>query len=356
MNTLILGSLIALGVLAIGLLIMALVVRFSRAVVENQAEIDRLTKEKKTVNPQATGGYPIAATAPVEDQLQQALQLAAKRAAALPRGANVGIQRAGLTDARANKKYASRGVADDPLTAVKIAQFHTWKGLTYTPPSAAPAPTRPAAPTARPSARPAAAPAPAAPAVTLIEITDDMSPAEKRKAIIANAKAQSAAAKAAKSVGGAAAAQTVEEIAPLGAPQARAQAVAAPPVGIAPPDLIAITDDMSPAEKRKAIIANAKAQSAYSKALKAAGYEPAAQGGAAEAGSAEPEPEPQPAPVAAAPASNVPPLPALTAITPDMAPTAIRQARINNAKALSAYRKQLKELGIDPASVVIEEP
>jgi hypothetical protein len=187
--------------------------------------------------------------------------------------------------------------------------------------------------------------------VTLIAITDVMSPAEKRKAIIANAKAQAAAAKAAKGSGDAEAAPAAPEMTPLGAAPAQARAAAAPPVGIAPPDLIAITDAMSPAEKRKAIIANAKAQSAYNKALKAAGYEPAAEGIGEETVSAEPMPEPAPAP-----AANVPPPPALTAITPDMAPAAVRQARIANAKTLSAYRKQLKELGIDPQSVVIDEP
>jgi hypothetical protein len=37
------------------------------------------------------------------------------------------------------------------------------------------------------------------------------------------------------------------------------------------PELIEITDDMTPEEIRKARIANAKAKSAYKKALKAAG-------------------------------------------------------------------------------------
>ena len=45
-------------------------------------------------------------------------------------------------------------------------------------------------------------------------------------------------------------------------------------LGIAPPDLIEITDDMSPDELRQARITNSKAKSAFNKALKAAGIDP----------------------------------------------------------------------------------
>ncbi|MCA9952169.1 MAG: hypothetical protein KDE48_21105, partial [Anaerolineales bacterium] len=45
-------------------------------------------------------------------------------------------------------------------------------------------------------------------------------------------------------------------------------------LGIDPPDLTEITDEMSPDEKRAARIANSKAKSAFNKALKAAGVDP----------------------------------------------------------------------------------
>ena len=45
--------------------------------------------------------------------------------------------------------------------------------------------------------------------------------------------------------------------------------------GIPAPTLIEITDSMSPEEVRRARVANAKASSAYNKALKAAGIDPA---------------------------------------------------------------------------------
>jgi hypothetical protein len=56
-----------------------------------------------------------------------------------------------------------------------------------------------------------------------------------------------------------------------------ASAPAAPPAaaGIPAPKLIDITDGMSPEEVRRARVDNAKAQSAYNKALKAAGIDPA---------------------------------------------------------------------------------
>ena len=57
----------------------------------------------------------------------------------------------------------------------------------------------------------------------------------------------------------------------------RDRAAAAPAAaGVEPPKLITITPDMSPEDVRKARVANAKAESAYNKALKAAGVDPAA--------------------------------------------------------------------------------
>ncbi len=187
----------------------------------------------------------------------------------------------------------------------------------------------------------------------LIPITDDMSPADKRKAVIANAKIQAAAAKAAKAAGLPVSTAEATTSAPVAAPPT--PTAPALPADVEPPQLITITDDMSPADKRKAVIANSKAKAAYAKALKAAGYDPGALDEDAPVATApEPAPAAAPEPVAAAPAANLPPPPDLIPITEGMDPAAMRQARIANAKTVSAYKKQLKELGIDPASVNLD--
>ncbi len=223
-------------------------------------------------------------------------------------------------------------------------------------------------------AAPAGAPAPvvqaAVPAAAahiekpkLIEITPDMAPEDVRKARVANAKAESAYNKALKAAGvtpGAAPSVAAAPAAPQ--PAVSAAPVAPAPTGIAPPQLIEITDSMAPEEIRRARVANAKAESAYNKALKAAGIDPASvKGGAAVA--ATPAASVQ-SPVAEAPAAAAPAAPAggsqipagierpkLIEITDDMAPEEIRRARVENAKAQSAFNKALKAAGIDPASV-----
>jgi len=199
----------------------------------------------------------------------------------------------------------------------------------------------------------------------LIEITPDMAPEDVRKARVANAKAESAYNKALKAAGVTpGAAPPVAAAAAPAAPQpaVSAASVAPTPTGIAPPQLIEITDSMAPEEIRRARVANAKAESAYNKALKAAGIDPAAvKGGAAVA--ATPAASVQP-PIAEAPAAAAPAAPAggsqipagidrpkLIEITDDMAPEEIRRARVENAKAQSAFNKALKAAGIDPASV-----
>jgi hypothetical protein len=45
-------------------------------------------------------------------------------------------------------------------------------------------------------------------------------------------------------------------------------------LGITKPELVELTDDMSPDEKRQARISNSKAKSAFNKQLKAAGIDP----------------------------------------------------------------------------------
>jgi Arc/MetJ family transcription regulator len=125
-------------------------------------------------------------------------------------------------------------------------------------------------------------------------------------------------------------------------------------VGIAPPKLIEITDDMSPEDVRKARIANSKAKSAYNKALKAAGVAPGSveeDGVAVSAPAGNGEAAAVSAPVAARPVATGIPEPDYIEITDDMAPDAVRQARIQNSKLRSAYNKALKAAGIDPASL-----
>ncbi|MBL1128013.1 MAG: hypothetical protein HND44_05860, partial [Chloroflexi bacterium] len=187
-----------------------------------------------------------------------------------------------------------------------------------------------------------------------------MSPEEIRKARIANAKAKSAAAKAAKAAGTPAAALSAEP----GAPQpVAAAAPAATAVAIEPPQLIEITDGMSPDDVRKARIANSKATSAFNKALKAAGIDPkdveivdgqvVIPGGApvmaVPAAAAVEEAEVVAAPVTApAAVASAVPEPNYIEITDDMSPDEVRKARIQNSKLKSEYNKALKAAGIDP--------
>lgn len=303
------------------------------AVLDQAVQQNRVEMEKSSAgngyNMALTMGYKIQVSADYETQIREARKLAAKKAASMPRGANNGIGRLG----QANElKTAWRGVENDPVTAVKIAAHHGWDGLrtgfVVAPPAAAAPAATAAAPeaeielvpgkdypvieitdnmppdeirkarianakaksaamktaksagapaaSAAPAAAPVAAPAPVAvniPEPVLIEITDDMPPDEVRKARIANSKAQSAYKKALKAAGvdlDAAPAPVLAAPAP-----AAAAPVAAPANMPPPPELIEITDGMDPAAVRQARIANSKTLSAYKKALKAAGIDPA---------------------------------------------------------------------------------
>jgi Arc/MetJ family transcription regulator len=202
----------------------------------------------------------------------------------------------------------------------------------------------------------------------LIEITPDMPPEDVRKARVANAKAEAAYNKALKAAGAAAGgASGAHPATAIGAATDATQPVAAAPsaapvtTGIAPPQLIEITPDMPPEEVRRARVANAKAESAYNKALKAAGIDPSTMKAGAVAAAA-PAPsmprEPEMPAVSTAPAATAAPTvpagiapPQLIEITDDMAPEDVRRARVANAKATAAYNKALKAAGIDPASV-----
>ncbi|MBK7918887.1 MAG: hypothetical protein IPJ94_22025 [Chloroflexi bacterium] len=59
--------------------------------------------------------------------MKEARQLAAKQAAATPRGGNMRI--GNLREQAGKQPTAFDGVKNDPLTAVKIAAIHGWDGL-----------------------------------------------------------------------------------------------------------------------------------------------------------------------------------------------------------------------------------
>lgn len=299
-----------------------------------------IEKQDRSYNPAITLGYKLPVQGDPETQLKEARRLAAQQAAALPRGANMRI--GNLREKYGKQPTAFDGVQADPITAVKIASVHGWDGVRSGIVIGGPAPAGAAAAVA------------AAPAATgeielvpgkdypVIEITDDMPDAEKRKARIANAKAKSAAMKAAKASGQVGAAAPAAVASP-----AAAKAAAPAAVGVPEPVLIEITDDMSADEVRKARIANSKAKAAYNKALKAAGVDPAAVAETPAVAAAAPAPA---APAADAAALAGIPKPDLIEITDDMPPDEVRKARIANSKANAAYNKALKAAGIDPAA------
>ena len=356
MNFVTLAVIITLLVLAFGAGLMFLTVAFANAVKTNELVIESEEQLRKSINPNQTAGHAIAVKADYQEQLEDARSLAAKRAAALPRGANMGIGRLGTTDARKVKKTTSKGLDADPLSAVKIAKFHTWNGLQVVKKAAATT-------TARAGGKTKQVKRKLKPGVDF-EWKDigGLTGAEKRQAIIANAKAKSAAYKALKASG-----QDMMVVAEA-APAAGGGAAAAPRIEL--PEITnwtVITEDMDPADVRKARIANAKAKSAFNKQLKALEIDPKtvewtdegpklpdnAQAAVDAARAAAPPAASAPAVTAPAAASNVD-LPEMTdwiVITDDMDPADVRKARIANAKAKSAYNKALKASGIDPKIV-----
>lgn len=343
MNVFTVIGIIGISMAVLTMVIAGLMYYLSRAVTVAYEEV---SQEKTRFRPTTTMGYQISPTADPDTQFQQARVEAAKRAAALPRGGNV-------ITGQGELRTASTNLQADPISAYKIAQFQGWNGLGQMAKYQQDA-----------ASAPAAVSTSAAPRVKktlvagqdypVIEITAGMDPAEKRRARIANAKAKSAAMKALKASGNDTVAATS-----TAAPAARAAApkVTAASVGVAEPQLIPITDDMDPADLRKARIANSKAMSTYKKALKAAGVSldddaaeeaPVAVAPTAAAPTA-------PAPSAGASAADLAgiPKPDLIEITDGMDPNDMRKARISNSKAISAYKKQLKEAGIDPSTVEI---
>ena len=222
---------------------------FDKAIIKTKENIEN---QDRAYNPALTMGYRINSKASAEEQIKEARRVSARRAAAMPRGANATIgwrEQPDLTT-------ASKGLDQDPWTATKIAQFHGWDGAKAGIPAGG-------IPEGGVAVAAAAAPAAAGKIVLVpgkdypvIEISDDMPADEKRKARIANSKAKSAAMKKAKAAGVTAA----PAVAVAAAPAARC-------VGIEPPKLIEISDDMPADEKRKARIANSKAKSAFNKSV-----------------------------------------------------------------------------------------
>jgi hypothetical protein len=334
MNIIIIASAIIALTLLVGALLALAFTRLSTFVADTY---ETQTREKSSYNPALTMGHKIPVQADVDKQLKEARKVAAKQAAHQPRGANMRIGRLGAE----NLATASKGVQQDPITATKIAAFHTWQGVRTGPTTGngaaargatGPAAGRPAGATKRPQDLVPGKDYP------FTQVTDSMSGVEKRRTRVANAKAKSAAIKALKQAGTAAGAPVEEGQEPLPA----AGVVAAAPAAEEPiPGLIEITPDMSPDEVRKARIANSKATAAAAKARKAAGGAPAAAVAAA----------PAAAPVAAAVAEEVDdePIPGLVEITPDMSPDEVRKARIANSKATAAAAKARKAAGLAPA-------
>ncbi|MCL4805346.1 MAG: hypothetical protein KJ046_13670 [Anaerolineae bacterium] len=345
-------------VLLVGLLITFIFSRADRSVVNMHAG---MAAEERAYNPALTLGHKVKVESTYEEQLKQARLEAARIAAAMPRGANNRVGRGG----KSTLTTAGKSVAKDPVTAVRVAHFHGWDGARSGAPSVNAMAAAAAAPAAVVAAPAVAVPtAPAIPRPTLIAITPEMTPEEVRKARIANSKAEAAYNKALKAAGATAGAVQPQVAIATAAPVAAAPVAAAPAaVGIEKPQLIEITEGMAPEEIRKARVANAKAEAAYNKALKAAGVDPSSlKAGAAvpvaaapavasvEAAPAAPAVAAAPvAPAAAVPTGITPPK--LIEITEGMAPEEVRRARVENAKATAAYNKALKAAGIDPASL-----
>lgn len=329
-------AVVAILLIIIVALVLAVAVKgLDSAVIQSNAQT---TGESRVYNPALTLGHEIQAQGSADTQYREARQLAAKQAAATPRGANVQI---GPQYKQERQRTAFDGLNEDPITAVKIAAFHGWDGVRTGIVAVDPA-VAAAAPAAASGGKTELVPGKDYP---VIEITDAMSDDEVRKARIANAKAKSAAMKAAKT------APESEGAAPV-AVTAAAVPVPAAAAGLPEPALIEITDSMTPEEKRKARIANAKTKSTHNKALKASGMAPTAVDASQPVEQAAPAPAaPPPAPAAAVPAAANIPGPQLIEITPEMSPDEVRQARVANAKANAAYKKALKAAGIDPGSV-----
>ncbi len=353
MNAIVIASIVVTGTLLLGALLAVIFRGFGNMV---DSESEALKAKTANIQPSVTFGHEIPVDADIEVQRREARKEAAKRAARLPRGANLGIGKMKAGDL----STSFDGLAEDPISAVRMAQFHGWAGLK--------AGTK--APVTAVKTQDKKGPSEAVPPVTsgddlvpgkdypVIEISEEMSPAEKRKALIANAKAKSAAVKKAKETATAQAVPTAEVASTPVAGKVegtREAGTAATPVAGVDYEVIEITDDMSADDVRKARIANAKAKSAAAKRLRETGAAvvstPVEVHEAAPPEAVAEEPSPAASEMKATDIRAEIPAPNYIDITDDMDADATRKARIHNAKEKSAYNKALRAAGIDPTTV-----
>ncbi len=191
MNFLVIASLVVAFTVLIGALLAALMVGLARAVKTEQVNAQ---EDRKNYNPSVTLGHNVPVGGEYQEQLKQARKQAAWQAANTPRGGNLGIGSVG------DKKQptAIEAAKSDPMTAVRIARFHGWNGARTGVTKAASVEVVAKAPSETIAPEKSAADLVPGVDYPVVEITDDMIPAEIRKARIANAKAKSAAAKALK--------------------------------------------------------------------------------------------------------------------------------------------------------------
>ena len=346
MNVFTIAGVVGILVIFLGIGLAFLFVKLSQAVTNSQLALET---ERASTNPSLTLGYEIPVNADISEQLAVARKIAARKAASLPRGANMRIGRLGNT----NLRTAGKAIEQDPFSAVKIAAFHTWQGAKSGPPLGG---TPQEAPVARQAAQtaPTKRPEDLVPGedYPFVEVTDDMAADEVRSARIANARARSAAVKALKAQGTAPAAEPAAAGAPARTETAApSTAEAATAAGIEEPDYVEITDEMGADEVRKARIHNARARSAYMKALKAAGVDPNQAGKQAAAVADDSPAAAQPAAATTPPAAEIPQdidPPDYIEVTDDMPADDVRKARVQNARERSRFYKALKDRGIDP--------
>ncbi len=362
MNVLFIASIIITITLILGIIIAAIISWFGGLILQENSSA---AKEKGRYNAALTMGLEIPVDVDPAEQMEAARKLAAKKAASLPRWGNMRIGQMG----KSNQSTAYDGVKEDPVSAVKIASIHGWEGLNSGIVIGEPASSKAVRASAQTTV-PAKSVSDLVPGVdySFIEITDEMSPAEKRKARIANSKARSAAIKALKESSAPPTTVPVTETVDKPAmqdvatvsPQAAVTAAATVGKPVAGVDyhFIEITDDMEPSEKRNARIANSKARSAAMKAFKEAGGSavPAAAadpslGQAEESAGQNTDNLERSANEGGATIPADIPKPEYMEITDDMDPDDKRKARIHNSKAKSAYNKALKAAGVDPSTV-----
>ena len=351
MNAIVIASIVIAGSLVVGALIAVIFSWFGNTVKREQ---EQFSERQSKIQPSITFGHEIPVDADLDVQLDEARKLAARQAARMPRGANLRIGSTGSKE----QKTSHDGIDQDPMSAVKMAYFHGWDGLKTGAKVVSDAPKANGKGVAE-AIDPVKSSEDLVPGedYPFIEITDDMSPAEKRKARIANAKAKSAAVKKAKDAASRVQTSASEEKA-SDSGDSKKKATASKPIEGKPEpgvdyEVIEITDDMSPDEVRKARIANAKAKSAATKRIREAGGTPS-PGTASDSKSSAEKVSEQNQRDETDTVDSIPadiPQPNFIEITDDMDKDEVRKARIHNAKEKSAFNKALRAAGIDPKTV-----